>query len=79
MRTAHISALHNRWMCDLFDETGARVSGCYGTSEQVDRFVATQSEEVKTVKDERDMDSHGSSEECDVTTERIAKGECNEG
>jgi len=53
MRTAHVSRLNGRWMCDIFDETGARVSGLYGTSEQVDVFIDGQIEETRLMMDER--------------------------
>ena len=53
MRTAHISVLNGRYMVDIFDETGARVSGCYGSSDQVDAFVASQTDETRVMMDER--------------------------
>lgn len=62
MRSAHISKFRDRWMCDIFDETGARVSGCYGTSEQVDEFIAGQAEETRLMMDERRLVGEESTE-----------------
>ena len=67
MRTAHISKLRDRWMCDLFDASGARVSGCYGTSEQVDEFIALQTEETRLMMDERRV--------CKEPTDNATKGD----
>ena len=52
-RHAHISKLKDKWQCDLIGDTCEVICGCYGTSEQVDEFIAVQTEDTRVVCDGR--------------------------